>query len=97
MRHRPPSRRIDRRTAGSRRSIGGSDPARGARYIITVYRAWQLGAVVYYVGGNVLEITPPLVITDEEVDRALEVIGQAIGDAVRGLVSDEEVAPYTGW
>jgi 4-aminobutyrate aminotransferase len=63
----------------------------------TVYRAWQLGAVVYYVGGNVLEITPPLVITDEEVDRALEVIGQAIGDAVRGLVSDEEVAPYTGW
>ncbi|MBN9619955.1 MAG: aminotransferase class III-fold pyridoxal phosphate-dependent enzyme, partial [Actinobacteria bacterium] len=23
-----------------------------------VYRAWQLGAVVYYVGGNVLEVTP---------------------------------------
>jgi len=46
MRHRPPSRRIDRRTAGSRRSIGGSDPARGARYIITVYRL--LGLVRSY-------------------------------------------------
>jgi 4-aminobutyrate aminotransferase len=62
-----------------------------------VYRAWQLGVVVYYVGGNVLEVTPPLVITDGEVDRAVEVLGQALADAVAGAVSDEEVAPYAGW
>lgn len=62
-----------------------------------VYRAWQLGAVVYYVGGNVLEITPPLVITDDEVDRAAEILDQAISDAIAGAVSDEEVAPYAGW
>jgi 4-aminobutyrate aminotransferase len=62
-----------------------------------VYRAWQLGAVVYYVGGNVLEITPPLVITDAEIDRAVEIIDQAISDAIVGVVSDEEVAPYVGW
>lgn len=63
----------------------------------TVYRAWQLGAVMYYVGGNVLEITPPLVITDEEVDRAVDIVGQAIADAARGVVTDAEVAPYAGW
>jgi 4-aminobutyrate aminotransferase len=62
-----------------------------------VYRAWQLGAVVYYVGGNVLEITPPLIITDGEIDRAVDIIDQAISDAIAGKVSDEEVAPYAGW
>ncbi|PJJ61700.1 aspartate aminotransferase family protein [Compostimonas suwonensis] len=62
-----------------------------------VYRAWQLGAVVFYVGGNVLEITPPLVITEEQVDAAVTILEQAISDAVDGLVSDEEVAPYSGW
>lgn len=62
-----------------------------------VYRAWQLGAVVYYVGGNVLEITPPLVITDDEIDRAVDIIDQAISDAIAGCVSDEEVGAYVGW
>lgn len=62
-----------------------------------VYRAWQLGAVVYYVGGNVLEITPPLVIAEEEVDRAVEILGRAIADMLDGAVSDEEIAPYVGW
>lgn len=62
-----------------------------------VYRAWQLGAVVYSVGGNVLEITPPLIISDAEIDRAAAILDQAISDAVFGKVSDEEVEPYVGW
>lgn len=62
-----------------------------------VYRAWQLGAVVYFVGGNVLEITPPLVITDAEIDRAAGILDQAISDAMAGKVSDDEVEPYAGW
>jgi 4-aminobutyrate aminotransferase len=62
-----------------------------------VYRAWQLGAVVFYVGGNVLEITPPLVITDQEVDLAVEILGSAIADVVAGKVPDELVAPFAGW
>ena len=62
-----------------------------------VYRAWQLGAVVYYVGGNVLEITPPLVITDDEIDRAADILDRAIADAIAGRVSDEEVQEYAGW
>ncbi|GAA3887483.1 aspartate aminotransferase family protein [Leifsonia kafniensis] len=62
-----------------------------------VYRAWQLGAVVYYVGGNVLEITPPLIITDDEIDRSVDILDRAISDAMAGKVSDEEVKPYAGW
>jgi 4-aminobutyrate aminotransferase len=48
-----------------------------------VHRAWELGAVVYLVGGNVLEITPPLVITDDEVDRAVEILVQSVEDSAR--------------
>ena len=62
-----------------------------------VYRAWELGAVVYYVGGNVLEITPPLVLTEAEAGRAVEILGAAIADAAAGRVDAQEVARYAGW
>lgn len=62
-----------------------------------VYRAWELGAVVYYVGGNVLEVTPPLILTEAEAVRAAEILGQAIADAAAGKVDAEEVARYAGW
>ncbi|MDT5337257.1 MAG: 4-aminobutyrate aminotransferase [Mycobacterium sp.] len=62
-----------------------------------VYRAWELGVVVYYVGGNVLEITPPLVLTDAEAGHAVEILGAAIADAASGRVNSEEVARYAGW
>ena len=73
---------------------GERDPRLAAQ---VVYRAWQLGAVVYYVGGNVLEITPPLVLTEAEAGRAVEIIGAAIADAAAGRVDEEEVAHYAGW
>lgn len=77
------------------------DPATGDRdarlAARVVYRAWELGAVVYYVGGNVLEITPPLVLTEAEADRAVEILGAAIADAAAGKVDAEEVARYAGW
>ncbi len=64
---------------------------------MTVYRAWELGLVVYYVGSNVLEITPPMIISDREVDLAVEIILQAVKDAASGVVPYEKVAPYAGW
>ena len=73
---------------------GERDPRLAAQ---VVYRAWELGAVVYYVGGNVLEITPPLVLTETEATRAVEILGAAIGDAAAGKVNAEEVARYAGW
>jgi 4-aminobutyrate aminotransferase len=62
-----------------------------------VYRAWELGAVFYYVGSNVLELTPPLTITDHEIGLAVDIIGRAIRDAVVGAVDMEEVARFRGW
>jgi 4-aminobutyrate aminotransferase len=70
------------------------DPALAAR---VVYRAWQLGVVVYYVGGNVLEVTPPMVLDETEADRAVEILERAIVDAATGVVTDEEVSSYAGW
>ncbi len=65
----------------------------------TVYRAFELGLVVYYVGlnSNVLELTPPLVLTKAEADEAAAIIGQAIADAAAGKVSDEKVRAFAGW
>lgn len=73
---------------------GDRDPRLAAQ---VVYRAWELGAVVYYVGGNVLEITPPLVLTEAEAGRAVEILGAAIADAAAGKVDAQEVARYAGW
>jgi len=63
------------------------------------YRAFELGLIHFYAGvfNNVLEFTPPLVITQKQAETAIEIIDQAIGDALEGKVSDEKIAPYAGW
>jgi 4-aminobutyrate aminotransferase len=61
------------------------------------YRAWELGVVLYPVRGNVLEITPPLTITAESADRAVELVTQAIDDAAQGAVPDDRIAEFQGW
>jgi 4-aminobutyrate aminotransferase len=64
-----------------------------------VYRAWQLGLIVYYAGnwGNVLEITPPLILDDEQIDEGVSMLAQAFDDVLAGKVSDEDVARFAGW
>lgn len=58
-------------------------------------RAAELGAVFYYVGAGVLELTPALTISDAELDEGVEVIGRALDDVAAGRVSD--AAAYTPW
>ncbi len=74
------------------------EPAKGLAAKV-VYRAFELGLVVYYVGlsSNVLELTPPLILTKAEADEAVQILDMAIGDAVAGRVSDEAVRPFAGW
>lgn len=64
-----------------------------------VYRAWELGLVLFYVGpgSNVLEITPPLIISDGQVQQAIEILDRALSDAEAGRVDQESVAAYSGW
>jgi len=49
------------------------------------------------VNGHVLEVTPVLSIPDDEIEFGVGVLHTAFADAVRGVISDDEVAPYAGW
>ena len=64
-----------------------------------VYRAWELGAVLYYVGmnSNVLELTPPLILSAEEAERGAAIVVQAVEDAAAGKVPDAKLADFQGW
>ena len=64
-----------------------------------IFRAYQLGAVLFYVGlrGNVLELTPPLTLSESEVDAGVAIIDQALTDVAAGVVSDSDVAPFMMW
>ncbi|HEY5988896.1 MAG TPA: hypothetical protein VIV12_21325, partial [Streptosporangiaceae bacterium] len=64
-----------------------------------VYRAFELGLVVFYGGiySNVMEITPPLIMTEAEVDKGIAILDQAIGEAEAGKISDEVVGNFAGW
>jgi 4-aminobutyrate aminotransferase len=64
-----------------------------------IYRAYQLGAVFFYVGlgRNVLEFTPPLTLSEAEAEEGLAIIDQAMTDVARGLVADADVAPFMMW
>jgi len=64
-----------------------------------IYRAYQLGAVFFYVGlrGNVLEFTPPLTLGVSEVAEALGIIDEAMTDVSNGRVSDADVVPFMMW
>ena len=44
-----------------------------------VYRAWELGLILCCAGSwcNVLEITPPLILTREEIDQGVGVLDRA--------------------
>ncbi len=64
-----------------------------------VYRAYELGVVCYYVGlqSNVLELTPPLILTSEEAEQAIAILDKAIGDVEHGRVSDDVINGFKGW
>ena len=64
-----------------------------------VYRAFELGLVLYYVGmnSNVLELTPPLNISVSEVDEAIAILDQAMDNVVSGRVPDSILDDFKGW
>ncbi|MGQ9507287.1 MAG: aspartate aminotransferase family protein [Candidatus Bathycorpusculaceae bacterium] len=63
------------------------------------YEAWKMGLILGYVGmfSNVIEITPPLIINEEQVNSACEILEQAIKNVRAGKVSNAELEKYKGW
>lgn len=64
-----------------------------------IFRAMELGLLVFYGGilGNVLEITPPLILTEQECDLGLEILDQSLHDVAGGRIGDDVLAAYAGW
>ena len=46
---------------------------------------------------NVLEITPPLILSDAECEEGLAIIDRALGDVAAGLVPDDAVQTSMNW
>jgi 4-aminobutyrate aminotransferase len=81
------------------RDPASRDPVAVTTTAKVIYRAYQLGAVFFYVGlrGNVLELTPPLTLSEAEADEGVAIIDRALSDVSRGLVADADVAPFMMW
>ena len=64
-----------------------------------IWRAWEKGLLMMTYGkyGNVLRIAPPLVITKEEIDKAVEIIDESINDVLKGKVSDQIITYLRAW
>lgn len=76
----------------------GREPARKEAAGV-VYRAWELGLLTTYVGthSNVLELTPPLTISEEELERGLSVLEKAIEDCEKDKIDWGGVRRFAGW
>jgi 4-aminobutyrate aminotransferase len=64
-----------------------------------VYRCYERGLLLFYVGmsSNVLELTPPLTLTETEAADGLAILDQVLGEVAAGAVIDADIAAYAGW
>ena len=64
-----------------------------------VYRCKELGLVLFYGGiySNVIEVTPPLIMTRAQADQGLAIVDQALADVEAGRFPDEKLGIYAGW
>lgn len=61
------------------------------------YRAWERGLLLSFFSGSVLRIQPPLVITRQQADEALDIIGQSFEDFLSGDIPDSIFDTVKGW
>lgn len=61
------------------------------------YRAWQKGLLLSFFSNSVLRIQPPLVITEKEFNKGIDIIEECIIDFEKGLLGDDILEITKGW
>ncbi|HHT23949.1 MAG TPA: aspartate aminotransferase family protein [Clostridiaceae bacterium] len=61
------------------------------------WRSWETGLILAFFSSSVLRICPPLIITLEQAEHALDIIESAISDVEKGRVSDDVLQSIKGW
>jgi 4-aminobutyrate aminotransferase len=61
------------------------------------WRSFEKGLLLVTLSESVLRIQPPLVITKEEIDTALNIIDQSLREVEEGKVGDEILKLMEGW
>ncbi|WP_440060299.1 aspartate aminotransferase family protein [Thermogladius sp. 4427co] len=63
------------------------------------YAAWRRGLIITTLGeyGNVLRFMPPLNIHENDLDKAINILEEALKDVVNGRVPDEAIEEIQGW
>ena len=61
------------------------------------YQCIKNGLLMIFVGQNSLRIQPPLVITKEQIDRAVSILDGALSDYCNGKIGDEAFEYTKGW
>jgi len=62
-----------------------------------IYRIFELGAIMISLRGNTLRFQPPLVITEEELSQAFEIMQRAFDELDNGLLKLPETDNHIGW
>lgn len=61
------------------------------------WRCWEKGLILAFFSGSVLRVAPPLTLSREEAERAMDIIEEAILETEKGLVPDEVLNEIKGW
>ena len=63
------------------------------------YQACKNGLLTAYVGlnSNVIEMTPPLVLTNEQAEDGIQIFERSLSDVEKGKVPDSAISSFTGW
>ncbi len=62
-----------------------------------IYRVFELGAIIISLRGNVLRFQPPLVITEEQLNKAFVILAQAFSELAAGQLKLPANADQIGW
>lgn len=61
------------------------------------WRCWEKGLILAFFSGNILRIAPPLTLTRQEAEQAMDIIESAMADVEKGLVPDSVLEQIKGW